>query len=443
MTASRAGGPSGADLHRFVSELYPICRSITGDGVRETLSHIGDLIPIEVHEVPSGTSVLDWTVPREWNIRGAWIRDTNGRSIVDFADSNLHVVGYSAPIRARVSRSELAEHVHTLPSRPDSIPYRTSYYHETWGFCMPHRVFEGLVDEEYDVFIDSSLEQGSLTYGECLLPGDTDDEVLVSCHICHPSLCNDNLSGVAVATFLASELSVRRRHYTYRFLFAPGTIGSITWLARNAENVRRVRHGFVLAGVGDSGGLNYKRSRRGDAEIDRAAEHVLRQRGHHHGIRDFSPYGYDERQFCSPGFDLPVGCLMRTPWGTYPEYHTSDDDLDFVRPDSLADSLEACLSVVEVLEGNRRYRNLVPHGEPQLGRRGLYDRIGGRVGPEDGLLAVLWVLNQSDGAHDLLEIADRAGLEFGTIRRAADLLEENGLIEELPAEPPPTNEAVT
>jgi aminopeptidase-like protein len=443
MTASRAGGPSGADLHRFISELYPICRSITGDGVRRTLSHIADRIPIEVHEVPSGTSVLDWTVPREWNIRGAWVRDMNGRAIVDFADSNLHVVGYSGPVRARVSKAELAEHVHTLPDRPDSIPYRTSYYHETWGFCMPHRVFEGLVDEEYDVFIDSSLEQGSLTYGECLLPGDTDDEVLVACHICHPSLCNDNLSGIAVATFLASELSERRRHYTYRFLFAPGTIGSITWLARNAENVRRVRHGFVLAGVGDSGGLNYKRSRRGDADIDRAAGHVLRQRGDQHGIRDFSPYGYDERQFCSPGFDLPVGCLMRTPWGTYPEYHTSDDDLDFVRPDSLADSLGACLSVVEVLEGNRRYRNLVPHGEPQLGRRGLYDRIGGRVGPEDGLLAVLWVLNQSDGAHDLLEIADRAGLAFGMIRRAADLLEENGLIEELPAAPPPVNGAAT
>ncbi len=436
MTASSTIGQTGADLHRLIGDLYPICRSITGDGVRKTLARIGDIIPIEVHEVPSGTNVLDWTVPPEWNIRSAWVRDKNGGTIVDFDESNLHVVSYSAPIRARVSREELAEHVHTLPDWPDRTPYRTSYYQETWGFCMPHRTFEGLRDEEYDVFIDSSLEPGSLTYAECRLPGQTDDEVLISCHICHPSLCNDNLSGIAVATFLASELSTRPRRYTYRFLFQPGTIGSIAWLARNPEDVRRIRHGLVLAGVGDDGGLNYKRSRRGDADIDRAVEHVLIHRGADHGIEDFSPYGYDERQFCSPGFDLPVGCLMRTPWGTYPEYHTSADDLDFVRPDRLADSLEMCLSVVEVLEGNGRYRNLSPYGEPQLGRRGLYDSIGGRVSPEDGLLAVLWVLNLSDGENDLLAIADRAGLEFGVIRRAADLLKENGLLEEVPSGAP-------
>ena len=442
MTESGTTGPAGADLHRFIAELHPICRSITGDGVRETLGYIAEHIPIEVHEVPSGTNVLDWTVPPEWNIRGAWVRDTNGQTIVDFDDSNLHVVSYSAPIRARVSREELAEHVHTLPNWPDRTPYRTSYYHETWGFCMPHRTFEGLLEEEYDVFIDSSLEPGSLTYGECCLPGDTEDEVLVSCHVCHPSLCNDNLSGIAVATFLASELARRPRRYTYRFLFVPGTIGSITWLARNAENVHRIRHGFVLAGVGDAGDLNYKRSRRGDAVVDRAVEHVLKHRGADYGIEDFSPYGYDERQFCSPGYDLPVGCLMRTPWGTYPEYHTSADDLDFVRPDRLADSLEACLSVVEVLEGNRRFQNSSPHGEPQLGRRGLYDSIGGRVSSKNGLLAVLWVLNQSDGEHDLLAIADRAELEFGVIRRAADLLMEHGLLKEMPAGPAQAQETV-
>jgi len=434
MTASAATASTGADLHRFIAELYPICRSITGDGVRETLSRIGEIIPLEVHEVPSGTSVLDWTVPPEWNIRGAWVRDADGETVVDFDESNLHVVSYSTPIRARVSRQELAEHVHTLPEWPDRIPYRTSYYDETWGFCMPHRMLEGLVDEEYEVLIDSSLEQGSLTYGECLLPGETDEEVLVSCHVCHPSLCNDNLSGIAVATFLASELSARPRRYTYRFLFVPGTIGSISWLARHPEDVHRIRHGFVLAGVGDAGDLNYKRSRRGDADIDRVVEHVLEHRSEDYGIQDFSPYGYDERQFCSPGYDLPVGCLMRTPWGTYPEYHTSADDLDFVQPDSLEDSLDACLSAVDVLEGNRVYVNLSPHGEPKLGRRGLYDSIGGRVSPEDGLLAVLWVLNQSDGEHDLLAIAERAGLEFGVIRRAADVLLEHELLEELPAE---------
>jgi aminopeptidase-like protein len=435
MTLSTSTGPTGADLHRLIAELYPICRSITGDGVRETLARIGEIISIEVHEVPSGTNVLDWTVPPEWNIRGAWVRDTTGETIVDFSDSNLHVVSYSAPIRARVSREDLAAHVHTLPEQPDHIPYRTSYYDETWGFCMRHRTLEGLVDGEYEVLIDSSLADGSLTYGECLLLGETDEEVLISCHVCHPSLANDNLSGIAVATFLASELSRRRRRFTYRFLFTPGTIGSITWLARNTEDVHRIRHGFVLAGVGDSGSLNYKRSRRGGADIDRAVEHVLKHRGADYGIADFSPYGYDERQFCSPGYDLPVGCLMRTPWGTYPEYHTSADDLDFVLADRLADSLEACLAVVELLEGNRRYQNLNPHGEPQLGRRGLYNSIGGRVSSTDGLLAVLWVLNQSDGEHDLLTIADRAELEFGVIRRAADLLTEHGLLEEVPARP--------
>jgi aminopeptidase-like protein len=433
MTASAATASTGADLHRFIADLYPICRSITGDGVRETLSRIGEIIPIEVHEAPSGTRVLDWTVPREWNIRGAWVRDSSGETIVDFDDSNLHVVSYSAPIRARVSLQELAEHVHTLPQWPDRIPYRTSYYDENWGFCMPQRTFDGLRDEEYEVFIDSSLEEGSLTYGECCLPGETDEEVLISCHVCHPSLCNDNLSGIAVATFLASELFDRPRRYTYRFLFAPGTIGSITWLARHPDDVHRIRHGFVLAGVGDSGDLNYKRTRRGDADIDRAVEYVLKGREAGYGIHDFSPYGYDERQFCSPGYNLPVGCLMRTPWGTYPEYHTSADDLDFVRSDRLADSLDACMSIVSVLEGNRSYVNLLPLGEPQLGRRGLYDSIGGRVSREDGLLAVLWVLNQSDGEHDLLAIAERAGLEFGVIRRAANLLLEHQLLQESPA----------
>lgn len=434
MTDGGATVPSGADLHRFIADLYPICRSITGNGVRETLSRIGTRIPLEVVEVPSGASVLDWVVPPEWNIRDAWIRDADGRTIVDFADSNLHVVSYSVPVEARLSKAELMEHLYSLPGQPDLIPYRTSYYQETWGFCLPHRTLEALDDEEYNVLIDASLEPGSLTYGECRLPGDTDEEVLVYAHVCHPSLCNDNLSGIAVATYLAAALSEKPRRYTYRFLFAPGTIGSITWLARNAESVNRVRHGLVLAGVGDDGRLSYKRSRRGDAEVDRAVEHVLGHHGDNANLGTFSPYGYDERQFCSPGFDLPVGCLMRTPWGTYPEYHTSADDLDFVRPESLADTLETCLALVDVLEGNRRYRNLTPYGEPQLGRRGLYDHIGGRVGPEDGLMAVLWVLNLSDGAHDLLDIAERAGLEFGVVRRAADLLEENGLIEDLSTE---------
>jgi aminopeptidase-like protein len=435
--------PTGGDLHRLIADLYPICRSITGDGVGETLNRIGEIIPLDVHDVPSGTEVLDWTVPPEWNIREAWVRDASGKTVVDFRDSNLHVVGYSAPIERRVTREELVEHAHTLPDWPDRTPYRTSYYDETWGFCMPHRLLEGLSDPEYDVYIDSSLESGSLTYGECRLPGESDEVVLVSCHVCHPSLCNDNLSGIAVAAFLASELADRKKRYTYRFVFLPGTIGSITWLAQNAAEVHNIRHGFVLAGVGDAGRLNYKRSRQGRADIDRAVEHVLTHSGADYGIEDFSPYGYDERQYCSPGYDLPIGCLMRSPWGTYPEYHTSADDLDFVLPDRLADSLDTCLSVVDVLEGNGSYQNLSPQGEPQLGRRGLYDSIGGRVSPEDGLLAVLWVLNLSDGNHDLLAIAERAELRFDVVRRAADLLEENGLLEEVVSGAPRSHGAVS
>lgn len=421
----------GEGMHALIAELYPIARSITGDGVRETLRRLQKRIPLLVHEVPTGTRVFDWTVPREWNIRGAWIRDPQGETVVDFRDSNLHVVGYSAPVHRRMPLRELARHVHTLPDQPDRVPYRTAYYDDSWGFCMAHERFAGLADGEYEVRIDATLEEGSLTYGELHLSGEGEDEVLISCHVCHPSLCNDNLSGIAVATYLARALARLDRRYSYRFLFIPGTIGSITWLARNEEKAGRIRHGLVLAGVGDAGVLNYKRSRRGGAEIDRAVEHVLRHSGSEYGIRDFIPYGYDERQYCSPGFDLPVGCLMRTPWGEYPEYHTSADDLDFVQARSLADTLERCLEVIDVLENNDAYLNRNPKCEPQLGRRGLYDRVGGQADRGDRIMALLWVLNLSDGAHDLLAIADRAGLPFDRIRWAAENLVECGLLERI------------
>jgi len=434
--AGAVGGAAGAvspdvgeAMHRLIAELYPIHRSITGDGVRETLARLRRLIPLEVHEVPTGTQVLDWTVPKEWKIRGATIRDARGRTVLDLKDSTLHVVGYSVPVRARLPLSELAPRIHTLPEQPDRIPYRTSYYAETWGFCMEHRRFEALEDGEYDVVIDSSLEDGALTYGELVLRGESIDEVLISSHVCHPSLCNDNLSGIAVATYLARALADRPRRYTYRFLFAPVTIGAITWLARNREVVPRIRHGLVLAGVGDAGPIHYKRTRRGSAEIDRAVEHVLACAGEPYGIEAFTPYGYDERQFGSPGFDLAVGCLMRTPHGRYPEYHTSGDNLEFVRPASLAGTLARCLEVVEVLEGNGTYRNTRPWGEPQLGRRGLMDAIGG-VDDRGALhMAILWVLNLSDGAHDLLAIAERSGLAFRVVRAAADLLLRHELLE--------------
>jgi aminopeptidase-like protein len=424
----RAHLPVGPDLHALAAELYPICRSITGDGVRQTLRILQRSIPIEVSEVPSGSPVLDWTVPKEWNIRDAYVKAPDGRRVIDFHRSNLHVMGYSLPIRARMTLDELRPHLFTRPDLPDVIPYRTSYYAEAWGFCLSHRQLEQMTDSEYEVVIDASLEPGSLTYGECRLPGTSDDEVLISCHICHPSLANDNLSGIAVATMLARTLAQRARRYSYRFLFIPGTIGSITWLARNEAWVSRIRHGLVLAGVGDRGAFTYKKSRRGTADIDRAASYVLGQTSRPSSILEFSPYGYDERQFCSPGFDLPVGCLMRTPFGQYPEYHTSDDNLGFLTADSLKESLAVCLDIVDVLEHDIRYVNQNPKGEPQLGRRGLYRSTGGQLDRASRELALLWVLNQSDGSHGLLDIAERSGLPFPAIKAAADDLSRHGLL---------------
>lgn len=422
---------AGREMHGLVADLYPICRSITGDGVRETLRRVRRRVPLEVREVPSGTPVLDWTVPKEWKLRDAWIKDDRGGKIVDFRQSNLHVVGYSVPVRRKVSLAELKEHVFTLPDRPEWIPYRTSYYRETWGFCLAHRQWQSLKEGTYEVCIDSSLADGSLTYGELVLPGRTADEVLFSCHVCHPSLANDNLSGIALAAVLAKNLQPAARRYTYRFLFIPGTIGSITWLARNEAAAARIRHGLVLACVGDAGRPTYKRSRQGDAEIDGVVEYVLGRRGGGFRVTGFSPYGYDERQYNSPGFNLPVGCLMRTPHGEYPEYHTSADDVDFVKAEALADSLELCLEVVETLEGNRRYRNLSPKGEPQLGKRGLYDPVGGAQQDKAHQLAMLWVLNQSDGRHGLADIAARSGLPLEAVCQAAERLEKAGLLEEL------------
>jgi aminopeptidase-like protein len=421
----------GEELYKLVAELYPICRSITGDGVRRTLEIVGrELGGLEVTEVPTGTQVLDWTVPREWNVRDAWVADAAGRRVIDFRASNLHLLGYSVPVRATMPLAELKEHLFTLPEQPDWVPWRTSYYAERWGFCASQRLVDSLPDGDYEVCVDTTLADGHLTYGEHLVKGQTDDEVLVSCHVCHPSLANDNLSGIAVATGLARRLAEGRPRYSYRFLFAPGTIGSITWLARNQDRVDRVGHGLVLACVGDPGGFTYKRSRRGDAEIDRAVAHVLGRSGRPHRVIDFTPYGYDERQYCSPGFDLPVGCLSRTPYAAYPEYHTSADDLDLVGPAQLQESLEVCWEVVRVLEANRRYLNLSPKGEPQLGRRGLYGQIGGRSDAEERQLAMLWVLNQSDGRMSLLDVAERSAVPFALLAEVAATLEEAGLLAE-------------
>lgn len=417
----------GLEMHRLITELFPICRSITGNGVRESLRIIKKHIPVQLHNVPSGTQVFDWTVPMEWNIRDAYVKNAYGERVIDFQKSNLHVVNYSVPIKRSMSLAELLPHLFTVPDHADWISYRTSYYNENWGFCLTHNQWIELRDEEYEVCIDSSLEPGFLTYGEYFLPGEVSDEVLISCHVCHPSLANDNLSGIALALFLAKHLSRSKRRYSYRFLFIPGTIGSITWLSLNEAVTSRIKHGLVLASVGAGDRFTYKKSRRGNGEIDQAVINVLRHCGKAHDIIDFSPYGYDERQFCSPGFDLPVGCLMRTPNGSFPEYHTSADNLDFVHPSILAESFTVALGIASRLEGNIIYANQNPRCEPQLGKRGLYRKIGGVEGAVDEL-ALLWVLNLSDGKHSLLDIAERSGCSFDTIKRAADLLQQHGLL---------------
>jgi aminopeptidase-like protein len=419
---------AGREMHDFITELFPICRSLTGPGVRETLDRIGERIPVEKREIPTGTPLLDWTAPREWTIREAWIKAPDGRKVVDFRSSNLHVVGYSVPIRKTLSLDALQRHLHSLPDYPDWVPYRTSYYGDTWGFCLSQRVRDSLPDGDYEVCIDSSLDHGALSYGELVLPGSSPEEILISAHVCHPSLANDNLSGIAVATFLAQRLQETAHRFTYRFLFAPGTLGSIAWLAQNEATAGRVKHGLVLSCVGDSSGFTYKRSFQGNAAVDRAVAHILARQATPPRILDFSPYGYDERQFNSPGFRMPVGCLMRSMYGTFPEYHTSADNLDFVRPEALAESLDVILGVINILENDRRFQNLSPRGEPQLGRRGLYDWLGGRNDSARAQLALLWVLNLSDGSHSLLDIAERADLPFATVMEAAGALLEKGLL---------------
>jgi aminopeptidase-like protein len=413
-----------------MERLFPLCRSLTGDGVRGTFDVLAEHIPIERVEIPSGTRVFDWVVPDEWNVRDAYVAAPDGTRVIDFQRSSLHVVSYSEPVRATMPLSELRERLFTLPDQPDVVPYRTSYYSRTWGFCLSHDELMRLPDGDYEVVIDSTLEPGHLTYAELVIPGSGSDEVLMSTYVCHPSLANDNLSGIAVATVVAKRLLERQLKHTYRFVFAPGTIGPLAWLHQNRETLDRVCHGLTLSCIGDGGDLTYKQSRRGSAVVDRAMEAVLRDAAAPHRILPWEPWGGDERQFCSPGFDLPVGCLMRTPHGRYPEYHTSGDDLRFVRPDKLGETLAALATIVSVLEGNRWYVNTHPKGEPQLGRRGLYRAIGGDMDRRSAELALLWVLSFGDGRHSLLDIATRSGLEFATLRHAADRLLEHGLLAE-------------
>lgn len=444
----------GNEMQQLMKRLYPICRSITGNGVRQTLQIISEFIPLEIYEVPSGTNVFDWTIPKEWNINDAYIIGPNGKKIIDFQNSNLHVVSYSTPIHEKISLNDLKKNIHTLPSQPDVIPYLTSYYDENWGFCMKHNDFLKLKNGTYEVFIDSSLKEGNLTYGELYLKGKKEDEIVLSCYVCHPSLCNDSLSGVVLTTTLAKYLSKLENNFSFRFLFIPETIGAITWLSRNENNVSKIKHGLVVTCVGDPGKSTYKRSREGNYPIDFVVEKALKEFGEPYEILDFFPTGSDERQFCSPGFNLPFGSLMRTPYDRYPEYHTSADDLNFVKPEWLENSFLKYISIISKLEenefneyGNKDqhqnlnkvksnnnipiFLNLFPKCEPQLGKRGLYQKIGGMKNAKHNKLAMLWVLNQSDGKHTLAEIAEKSKIEYQVLHKTAKLLQEHDLLAQI------------
>lgn len=431
LTAGLDPAAAGAEIHELARRLMPIPRSLTGDGVRETLRIVGELVPLAVTEVPTGTPVFDWTAPREWNVAEAWIADASGRRIVDWRESNLRLLGYSRPVRERLKGAELDERLYSLPDR---IPYRTAYWADTWGFCVTEEERRAIrPDEEYEVCIDARLEDGHLTYAEALLPGESEEEVLLSTYVCHPSLANDNVSGIALLAVLGARLVERRLHRSHRLLFSPGTLGPLAWLSRSLERLDRIRGGMVVACVGDPGPLRYKRSRGGDTAVDRAAAYVLRGRPGSL-VEDFVPWGGDERQFCSPGFDLPVGALTRTPHGLFPEYHSSADDLDLITAESLGDSLAATLEILDVLEGDRTYVSRNPYGEPQLGRRGLYREVSSGAPREEESFqrAILWVLNLADGGHSLLDVAERADLPFGVVADAAAALLDADLLEERP-----------
>jgi aminopeptidase-like protein len=421
---------SGEFMYGLAERLYPICRSITGNGVRETLSVLREFIPVKIHEVPSGTKVLDWEIPDEWNINDGWIKNSEGRKIVDFKELNLHVVNYSVPVDKQLDLKDLKKNLHTLPEYPEWIPYRTSYYNREWGFCIAHNQFEKLKEGKYYVKIDSEIKSGSLTYGEMFVPGKSNDEVLFSCHVCHPSLCNDNLSGIIIASKLANIISRLKLHYTYRFLFIPATIGSIAWLSKNEDIVKNIKYGLVLTLLGDSTQFQYKKTRQGDAENDKIMEYLLRNRDGSK-ILDFSPYGYDERQFCSPGYNLPIGRLTRTPFEEFPEYHTSADNLDFIDAVNLGESLSLLLEFISLIENNKRFINKNPKGEPQLGKRGLYNSVGGLRTQKEYQMALLWVLNLSDGNHSLLDISIKSKIDFDIILQAEIELLKVGLLEEV------------
>lgn len=420
------------EMHELLRQLFPIHRSMAGEGLRTSLDMLSQVVPLEITEVASGTEVLDWTVPQEWRIRTAFVQDLEtGDKVIDYGNSNLHVVSHSHPIDTTMTWTELRRHLFTNQELPNAIPYQTAFFQRQWGFCLSHEQFQQLEEfpnRNYRVLIDSNFVDGSMTLGELVLRGSSPEEFLIHTHVCHPSLANDNLSGIVVACQLAKILQQQPHRYTYRFVFAPATIGAITWLAMHRA-LPPIRMGLVLTLLGDSAPLTYKRSCRTTSEIDRIASHIVAHRKPAGSVRDFKPWGYDERQYGSPGFHLPVGCLMRSVHHEFPEYHTSADSPDFVKPHALADSLHAILQIVSAAEHNCTYRHLYPAGEPMLSKRGFFDALDAVEDRQAVHQAALWILSLSNTAHDLLSIAERADMPFSYFETAAQILLKLKLIE--------------
>ncbi|MEM9325477.1 MAG: DUF4910 domain-containing protein [Bacteroidota bacterium] len=420
------------EIEDYFDRLWPITRSLTGDGVRDSLKILSEILDLEVTEVPSGTPCFDWHVPAEWNIREAWIKNDRGEKVVDFAVNNLHILGYSEPFQGKMGFEELKSHLYTLPDHPTWIPYLTSYYKRRWGFCLSHEALERLDKEAtYEVYIDSDLDDaGTMTVGEAVIQGQSKEEILFSTYICHPSLANNELSGPLVSSFIYQQLKDRKDlKYTYRFLFIPETIGSIYSLSVKGEHWKELlKAGFVITTIGDPGLFSYKKSRRGNTLPDRAALLVLDQMEAEYNVEDFFPSGSDERQYCSPGFNLPVGSLMRTRYGKYPEYHTSADNKDFISFEAMEESVWKYLEVIEVIERNDHYINTMPYCEPQLGKRGLYPTLGSQKGHSDFVRNMMWMLNLADGEHDLIDIARRSGIKVEEFYPVLDELIKNGIL---------------
>ena len=425
------------DADGLFRSLFPICRSITGDGTRQTLMLLRELAEFQVHEVPSGTRCYDWTVPEEWNVQDAFVADSSNKRLIDFRKNNLHLVNYSIPFSGTLSFDELVPHLHTLPELPTAIPYRTTYYNRDWGFCLSQEQFQKLDRQaRYQVVVDASLQPGHLTYGEALLPGRSGQEYLITTYLCHPSLANDNLSGIVLWTLLLREMRSLTLRHSYRFVIAPETIGALVYISRNEAAVKALAGGFVVTTVAGPGRIGYKPTWQGDSVIDRIVRLAFRNLGLEYIEYPFDASGSDERQYSTPGLRIPMGTICKDKYFEYDYYHTSLDDLSFIRPEALVETLKAYLHVIAAIEDNQIYRSLNPIGEPMLGKRGLYPKTGGALRQKAGrtaadfneLDAFRWVLFYADGRTSLLEVAERTGLSIRVLAAAAEKLVAGGLL---------------